>query len=121
MFVENNAEEGNRNIIIKPYLGLEYVLIGEENTKVRVALGNNKEFLLGSIFFINISESNRKNNSDFVTILEVDNIIGAYGILDLLVSLILEYKEIIAYFILLVFEIIYITAELKLDFLQEKL
>jgi hypothetical protein len=49
----------------------------------------------------------------------VDNTIGAYSILDLLVGFVLEYRKIVAYFILLVLEIIYIIVELELDFLEE--
>jgi hypothetical protein len=84
-----------------------------------VTLDNNKKFLLGSIFLINISENNYKDNNNFVIIFEADNIIRAYSILDLFVGLIFEYKKVITYFILFVLKIICVTAELKLDFLEE--
>jgi hypothetical protein len=118
-FVESSAKENNRSIVVELRLRLEYVLIGEEDIKVFITLSNNKKNLLGNIFLVNISESNYKNTNNFVIIFEVNNTIRTYSILDLLVNFILEYRKVIAYFILLVFKIIYIMVKLELDFLKE--
>jgi hypothetical protein len=118
-FIKSSTEKNNKNIIIESCLRLEHMLIREEDIKILVALNNNKGFLLGNIFLLNIPESNYKNNSDFVIILEVNNTIGTYSILDLFIGFVLEYREIIAYLILLVLEIVCVMAELKSDFLEE--